>query len=191
MIYLATILSSFLVSNTLQEIFDNAPSNGEYQKYIILEPNQIYLGGISGINEDGLNVFIDCQGSTIDLNNQLGIWTYASLGEELNLKVQYCNIINGQYGLYIQGHSKADISNCNFYNNHIGVKIKDYTEVTIENTNFINNGYLNSYCGQNIGGVEYPPCGYGLAIITEEPTVSINYCNSFENHRTYWENCPG
>ena len=36
----------------------------EYEKYIVLEPNSIYTGGI-GIYEG--DIYINCQGSVIDL----------------------------------------------------------------------------------------------------------------------------
>lgn len=173
MVYIITILLNIFIPITLQEVFNDAGSNGDYQKYIILEPNQIYLGGISGINEDGLNVFIDCKGSIIDLNDQLGIWTYGEEGDEVSITIQYCNIINGQYGLQVGGYSNAEILNCNFYNNQKGIETKDFSQVSIENCNFIKNRQ------------------YGLAIVTENPTVSINYCNSWENNGNYWENCPG
>ena len=39
------------ISITLQEAYDNANSYNEYEKYIILNPNEIYTGGI-GIYED-------------------------------------------------------------------------------------------------------------------------------------------
>ena len=65
---------------------------------------------------------------------------------------------------------KAD----NFYNNEIGLKAFDNTTVDIENSNFINNVV------------------YGLAIITEDPVVTVNYSNSWNNgDGDYWETCPG
>ena len=108
--YFSVLLFSFFIPLTLQEVFDNAEPNGDYEKYIILDPHETYLGGISGINEHGLDVFIDCQGSIIDLNDQLGVWTYAGESDRVSLKIQYCNIINGVWGLNIQGYSTAEIS---------------------------------------------------------------------------------
>ena len=61
------IILIFLTSSyagTLQEALDNASGYGEYEKYLVLEPNTIYTGGI-GIYEG--DVYINCQGSVIDL----------------------------------------------------------------------------------------------------------------------------
>ena len=73
MIILLLFLTLSLPS-TLQEAYHNASSYEEYDKYVILEPNQIYTGGI-GIYEG--NVYINCRGSVIDLEGNLGIWVYA------------------------------------------------------------------------------------------------------------------
>ena len=166
------LLLSLSFSITLQEVFNNSGSNGDYEKYLVLEPNQIYTGGL-GIYEG--DVFIDCQGSIIDLQNQNGIWIYADENYLATLDIQYCNIINGAYyGLSYSGISSGTIQNCNFYNNDIGVKPFDYSELIIENCNFINN------------------ITYGLGIIGEHAEVTINYSNSWGcENGDYWENCPG
>ena len=171
MIYIIVLLS-FCFPVTLQEVFNDAESNGDYEKYLILDPNQIYTGGV-GIYEG--DVFIDCQGSIIDLQQQNGIWIYADENYLATLDIQYCNIINGAYyGLSYSGISSGTVTNCNFYNNNIGIKPFDYAELHIENSNFIDN------------------TTYGLGIISETPTITINYSNSWNNENgDYWENCPG
>ena len=165
-------LINICISITLQEAFDEASSYENYEKYVILEPNQTYDGGI-GIYEG--DVFIDCQGSIIDLQNQNGIWIYADENYLATLEIQYCNIINGAYyGLSFSGTASGIVNNCNFYNNNIGIKPFDYTEVSIENCNFIDN------------------IAYGLGIISETPIITINYSNAWSNEDgDYWENCPG
>ena len=64
------ILNSFIFCTSLQEVFDNASGYGEYEKYIILDSNTTYTGGI-GIFEG--DIYIDCQGSVIDLEEGNGI----------------------------------------------------------------------------------------------------------------------
>ena len=59
---LLTLSISFGV--TLQEVYDNAESAFGYDKYIVLEPNSIYTGGV-GLYEG--DVYINCQRSIIDL----------------------------------------------------------------------------------------------------------------------------
>ena len=171
MIYIITLLS-FCFSISLQEAFNQAGPNGNYEKYLVLEPNQIYTGGLGIYKGD---IFIDCKGSIIDLQEQNGIWVYADEDYPATLDIQYCNIINGAYyGLSYSGISSGSITNCNFYNNNIGVKPFDYSEIHIENCNFVNN------------------ITYGLGIISEYPIVTINYSNSWGcENGDYWENCPG
>lgn len=166
------VLNSFVFCISLQEVFDNASEYGEYEKYIILEPNTTYTGGI-GIFEG--DVYIDCQGSVIDLEEGNGIWIYADENYLATLDIQYCNIINGgAYGLSYGGISSGTVTNCNFYNNNIGIKPFDYVELHIENCNFAYN------------------ITYGLGIISATPVITINYSNSWGcENGDYWENCPG
>ena len=171
MIYRLLILS-ILFPITLQEAFDEAPSLYEYDKYVILESNSIYYGGL-GLYEG--NILIDCQGAVIDLELQGGVWIYGDENYPCNLDIQYCSIINGEYyGLSFGGSSTGNVKNCNFINNDMGIKLFDYSEVDISNTNFINN------------------ITYGLGIYTEQPICNISYCNSWGNGEyDFMENCPG
>ena len=55
------IAISFILPGTLQEAYNEAgPGNG-YDKYIVLEPNQIYEGGLYMFEGD---TYINCQGSS-------------------------------------------------------------------------------------------------------------------------------
>ena len=100
--YLLLLTLNVFICETLQEAYDSANSYEDYEKYIVLEPGQIYTGGL-GIYEG--DIYINCQGSIIDLNNQNGIWIYADEEYLASLEIEYCNIINGAYyGLSFQGH---------------------------------------------------------------------------------------
>ena len=57
MILLSLLTITNLFSITLQEAYDNAAPEGDYDKYVILEPNSIYTGGL-GIFEG--NIYINC-----------------------------------------------------------------------------------------------------------------------------------
>ena len=170
--YLLLLTLNVFICETLQEAYDSANSYEDYEKYIVLEPGQIYTGGL-GIYEG--DIYINCQGSIIDLNNQNGIWIYADEEYLASLEIEYCNIINGAYyGLSFSGSSVGKVSNCNFYNNDFGVKAFDTSNLQIENSNFVDNQT------------------YGIGIITEDPIVNISYSNSWNNNGgNYWENCPG
>ena len=61
------ILLGLCLPITLQEAYDQAEAYDGYEKYLVLEPDQIYTGGI-GIYEG--DVYINCRGSIIDLNYQ-------------------------------------------------------------------------------------------------------------------------
>ena len=165
-------LISLSLSTTLQEAYDNAEPGNGYDKYIILESNQIYQGGI-GIFED--SVYINCQGSIIDLMNGGGIWLYADEYYNASLDIEYCTIYNGEnFGIDYAGISTGNVSNCNFIKNDIGLTLHDNSYVILKNSNFIDN---------NI---------YGLGIITEEPILEVSYSNFWDNFEgDCMENCPG
>ena len=171
MIFIILILST-LNAITLQEAFDEASSLYGYDKYVVLEPDSIYYGGL-GLYEG--NIYIDGQGAVINLQSQGGIWIYGDENYPCNLDIKYCSIINGEYyGLSFGGSSTGNVENCNLINNDMGIKLYDNSNVVITNTNFINN------------------ITYGLGIYTEEPICNISYCNSWNNGEyDFMENCPG
>ena len=166
------IFLSISLSITLQEVYDSALPGYGYDKYIVLEPDNIYTGNI-GIFEG--NVFIDCQGSILDLLNGSGIWVYADEDYQASLDIEYCTIYDSQWGgLNYYGISNGNITNCNFMEHDIGLMIFDQSNVIIKNSNFINNER------------------YGLGIITELPHVEISYSNFWGNEEAdCMENCPG
>ena len=169
---LIIIMISFLFSVSLQEAYDNASPLYEYDKYVVLNPDSIYYGGL-GLYEG--NIMIDGQGAVINLEGGTGIWVYGSNEYPCNLDIKYSSIINGGYdGINYAGTSTGTIENCNFISNSIGVKLMDESHVDINNSNFVNNST------------------YGLAIVTEEPICNISYCNSWNNGEyDFMENCPG
>jgi len=166
------ILNSFIFCISLQEIFDNAPEYGEYEKYIILEPNTTYTGGI-GIFEG--DVYIDCQGSIIDLEEGNGIWVYADVEYPSSLNIEYCTITNGlYYGLSFGGMASGNISNCNFINTDFGLKLFDVSDVSI----------INSIFSDHLT--------YGIGIYGSDTTLETSYCLFWENEEAdSMENCPG
>ena len=170
------ILYSIIISSgfsiTLQEAYDNAESANGYNKYVILEPNQIYEGGLGMFEGD---IYINCQGSTIDLLGGGGIWIFADDYYNATLDIEYCTIFDGEtYGINYMGTSSGSVSNCNFISNDIGLVLMDYSYVSLKNSNFIANQI------------------YGLAIITEEPILEVSYSNFWENSEgDCMENCPG
>ena len=167
------ILLSTIYSISLQDVFDEAgPSNG-YDKYIILEPNQTYTGSFYNFE---YKTYINCQGSTIDLNNGAGISIYADSYYNGSLDIEYCTIYNGteNWGIDYAGTSVGNVINCNFISNKIGLTLHDSSYVKLKNSNFIDNGT------------------YGLGLITEIPILEISYSNFYENFEgDCMENCPG
>ena len=49
MLFLFISITTFLFSTTLQEAYNNAQPQQGYDKYIVLEENAIYTGGIGSI----------------------------------------------------------------------------------------------------------------------------------------------
>ena len=116
MIYLLVILN-ILLPASLQEAYDNANSFGEYDKYLILDSDSTYYGGL-GLYEG--STMIDGQGAIIDLQGGTGVWVYGTDDYPCNLDIKYCSIINGAYdGLNYAGTSMGTVENCNFINNNI------------------------------------------------------------------------
>ena len=161
-----------LSATTLQEIYENSgPANG-YDKYMELDSNIVYRGGI-GIFEG--DIYIDCNGAVIDLEDGNGIWIYADEQYPSSLEIKDCSIVNGlYYGVSYGGTSTGKITNCNFIDTNFGVKMFDFTDVIITNSIFGSNQT------------------YGIGIYTEYPILDISYSLFWDNESgDCWESCPG
>ena len=88
------------LSITLQDAFNNSGPNEDYDKYVILDPSNIYTGGL-GIYEG--KVFIDCNGATIDVLDFVDISDDEVIGvkstaikfkNNLNLFIGTCYLIS-------------------------------------------------------------------------------------------------
>tara|TARA_B100000959_G_C14852963_1_gene570915 strand:- start:318 stop:851 length:534 start_codon:yes stop_codon:yes gene_type:complete len=172
--YIIIFLSIFsnISGITLQHMYDEAvPMNG-YDKYIELTPSTIYTGGI-GIYEG--NVYIDCNGSIIDLEGGNGIWIYSDEQYPSSLDIKYCTITNGIYfGLSFGGNATGNIINCNLIETNFGLKLFDESSVNVTNCIFS----LNQT--------------YGIALYTEIPVLNVSYSLFWENvEDDCMENCPG
>ncbi len=158
-------------------MYDNAESGFGYDKYIELDRNQIYTGGI-GIYEG--STYIQGNGAVLDLENQNGIWIYSDQSSEASLDIQYLSIINGAYeGISYSGDATGNIINCNFINNDYGIKVYDTCTLNITNCNFIDNTSLG------FGIVGDPASNSVLS------NVDLSYSNFWNNGDDILENCPG
>ena len=171
-ILIISSILSFLNAITLQEVFDNASPNNNYDKYIELNNDIIYTGGI-GIFEG--DIYLDCNGATIDLEDGNGIWIYADEDYLSSLEIKNCSIINGlYYGISFGGTSIGNIKNCNFLDTNFGLKMFDYSNVTVTNCIF---GFHQTY---------------GIGIYTEYPVLELTYSLFWENVESdCMESCPG
>ncbi len=162
---------SLLYSISLQEMYDNAESEFGYDKYIELDRNEVYTGGI-GIYEG--SVYIKGNGAIINLENQNGIWIYSDESSEASLDMRYLSIINGAYhGVSYSGNAIGNIINCNFINNDYGIKVFDTCTLNITNCNFADNTTL------------------GFGMIGELTNIELSYSNFWNNGDDILENCPG
>jgi len=157
---------------TLQEAFNNASNYGEYEKYLILEPNIVYTGGL-GVYEG--DVYINCQGSIIDLEGGNGIWVYGDVEYPSSLHIEYCTVTNGSYyGLSFGGLAIGNIINCNLINTNFGLKLFDVANVFVTNSIFADN------------------LVYGIGVYGESPELETSYCLLWNNlEADCMENCPG
>ena len=171
MIIIILFLNINLFGYSLQEIYDNANSFENYDKYLILSPEHIYTGGL-GLYEG--NTYIDCNGAIINLEDGNGIWIYGDQNYQSNLDIQGCIITNSlYYGLSFSGESTGSIKNCNLINTNFGLKLFDNSVVSINNSIF---GFNNSM---------------GIALYSESPILDISYSLFWNNEDNYLENCPG
>ena len=171
MLILVLFINISLLSYTLQEMYDNATSYDEYDKYIILSQNNIYSGGL-GLYEG--NTYIDCNGAIIDLEEGNGIWVYGDENTPANLDIERCIITNSlYYGLSYSGESTGNIKNCNLINTNFGIKLFDNTSVVVNNSIFASNYSM------------------GISIYTENPNLDISYSLFWDNEDNHLENCPG
>ena len=171
-IFISLFSAGILFGATLQEAFEAAEPGNGYDKYISLDSDIIYTGGIGVFEGD---VMIAGNGAVIDLEDGTGIWVYGDEYYPASLDVEYCTIIYGAYSaVSYGGTSTGSLNNINFVRNDFGVKLYDFTHVEIRNCNFVEN------------------TTYGLGIYSTTPTCDINYCNAWDNGEAAWmENCPG
>ena len=165
-------ITSATYAITLQEAYNSAGPNNEYEKYVILEPNEIYTGGL-GIFEG--DVFIDCNESIINLQGGNGIWVYSDEQYPSSLHIEHCTITNGiYYGLSFGGNAYGEVINCNLIETNFGLKLFDESNVIVTNSIFS----LNQT--------------YGIGIYTEIPTLDISHSLFWNNVESdCMENCPG
>ena len=93
MIKIIFILSlNILFSTSLQQMYNSSYPYGDYERYIILNGNETYTGGI-GVFEE--STYIEGNGAIIDLEFGLGIWVYSDSTSNVTLDINRCTIING------------------------------------------------------------------------------------------------
>ena len=162
---------NILFCTSLFDMYNESnPLNG-YERYIILNENEIYTGGL-GIFEE--TTFIEGNGAVIDLESGLGIWVYSDSLSNIFLDISRCTIINGsEYALSYSGFSQGSIINCNLVNSENGIKLFEFSNVVMKNCNLINNN------------------NYGVGIYSTTPSLLISYSNAWNNGNDYMENCPG
>ena len=171
MLIIILFINFNLFSYTLQEIYDNANSYEEYDRYLILSNNNTYTGGL-GLYEG--NTYINCNGAIIDLQEGNGIWIYADENNAANLDIEECIITNSlYYGLSYSGQSTGSINNCNLINTNFGIKLFDNTSVIVTNSIFSSNNSM------------------GISVYTENPNLNISYSLFWDNEDNHLENCPG
>ena len=171
MLIIILFINLNLFSYTLQEIYDDANSYEEYDKYLVLSQNNIYTGGL-GLYEG--NTYINCNGAIIDLQEGNGIWIYADENNAANLDIEECIITNSlYYGLSYSGESTGSINNCNLINTNFGVKLFDNSNLIVNNSIFASNNSM------------------GISIYTENPNLNISYSLFWDNEDNHLENCPG
>ena len=170
-IILIIYLINFIFATSLQHMYNNSESLYGYDRYIILNENEIYTGGI-GVFEE--STYIEGNGAIIDLELGLGIWVYSDSLSNIILDLERCTIINGsEYALSFSGYASGNITSINLINSENGIKLFENSNVIMKNCNLIDNN------------------NYGVGIYSTSPTLLISYSNAWGNGNDYMENCPG
>lgn len=163
LIILLLFIFSQLLSISLKEAFDNATEQGEYDKFLTLETNVTYTGGlyigkVLGYisnqldGPEGLDVYIQGNGAIIDLQGQEICISYVNNILEItdcviiNGNIRYRGINSASYSVQPQG----SVSFVTFYQpQDYGIRITGCGEgITVENNiivDAVNTGYDFNY----------------------------------------------
>ncbi|MBC8215500.1 MAG: right-handed parallel beta-helix repeat-containing protein [Candidatus Marinimicrobia bacterium] len=164
------ILLSISSAESLYDVFMEADSANGYNKYITLNSDVVYTGGL-GSSEH--SIYIEGNGAVIDLNEGTGIWIAGDETATGSLNINRCTIIyGGYYGINLSGYSDNFITNCNIISSYWGIHVNDSVRVTIQNVNLVGNDY-------------------GIAVSGDRTNIFIDYVNSWNNTNNFMINCFG
>jgi len=125
------VLPMVAYGTSLNDVFVNAPAMAGYDRVLVLDPSQVYTGGIVIFNE---RVAIWGNGAVIDLQSNAVI--AIGTGE---LAIDGCVFINGGAAVSV-ADVRTVISNSVFYGNDIGIQHSSIYELLIVyNSIFMNN----------------------------------------------------
>ncbi len=163
------LLFSFVFASIpLETVYENAPSRAGFDKYLELDPSEIYTGSLHFAREV---TAIVSNGAVIDLQGGDG-FTADGYGTEILFDgVTVTNYPNDE-GIYISDGAHVTIQNCNFVNGKTGISIWNYALVEIINCNIGNH---------TVRGLERSEIG---------PTTYAKYVNTWANVEGDWkQNC--
>ncbi|HIB30244.1 MAG TPA: hypothetical protein EYO24_07015, partial [Candidatus Marinimicrobia bacterium] len=112
-INLSLFVLTYAYSISLYDVYVQAGPAYGYDRYIELDPNFIYTGGIGSGEE---SIYIQGNGAVIDLLEGTGIWIAGDTNNNItgSLDIDHCTITNGgSYGINLSGYSTNSITNCN------------------------------------------------------------------------------
>ena len=131
-ILMSVVLASSAAALSLQSVFEAAPAQGGYDRYLVLETGRTYSGGLLVgptwdndrqeflPGEIGLDVMIEGNGAILDLQGQQICLSFC----DNRMDIQDCIIING--GVRFRGEMRIDedlapqgsVRYCTFYQPH-------------------------------------------------------------------------
>ena len=153
-------------AGTLENAYQNASPGLGYDRLLILNPAEIYTGGLTIIDErvgiKGNGSIIDLQGSEIHVSGNSVV------------EIDGCIIINGSFGLNVEGSVNALITHSTFYGNDMGI----YYMCTA--------GIIEVYNTIVANSTQY---GFGCH---EESQRILHFLDMYQNNGgNYMEFCPG
>lgn len=146
---LLVILPVLAYGTNLNDVFVNAPAMAGYDRVLVLDPSQVYTGGIVVFNE---RVAIWGNGAVIDLqtNAVIAIGT----GE---LAIDGCVFVNGGAAVSVADEVRTVISNTVFYGNDMGIQhFSVLAPLIVYNSVFMNNQNYGVFTNEeNLTYLEY------------------------------------
>ncbi len=170
-LFTAVMLTGSAVAGVpLQVVYDSAGSGEGYNKLLVLDPAELYTGGLE--IGSGVSCCIHGNGASLDLDQN----SITASGSGTVLDMDHCALYNGWYGIEFYNNASGYISLCTITDNAQGIAIDGAGNgaVLLEGNNICFNAT------------------FGVAVYDEISYPEASYNNTWGNTGgNYMYFCPG